>query len=1344
MVFIIEKITVKIMKKILLFLSFLLMSIGVFGTTETLTENEIKSNFTTSAHAYGDSPAEFNDGDVNWYLGSYNTTANSKWIQIRSNLGSYLKITIPENTEITDVTLTITSASNSSGGAQDITKHTAYSGRVALLTGDITGSASMTGVGYTNTITSNIATISPSGTNRILYLKTSAAARIWGITVTYVSSETTYTVTYNANGGTGTMKDSNSPYSSGATVTVLSNTFTAPSCKEFLKWGNSDGTDISNPFTITKDTVIYAQWTDIPSYSVTLKDSDIVLTQPNCTTGVTLPTREGCEGYTFVGWSTTNNTEWTTTQPTILTGTYKPSNNIDLYPVYTKTEGGNITWEPITSSLDDWSGEYVIVNPGGTHAMTSDFYEGTSGEFLGVSVNITNNKVVSPTDKMIWVVEKNGNNAQYSFKNKSTNSYANITGTDSKNADLSETTIWFTITTSGETGIWRVNSVLHSSRCFSYYDTRASFRTYANNNHTTGKLYKKSGGTTYYISSTDCSVEPPTPPTPEENIVDIIVWDTSYIKVDIKDEDIVSVSLDDKRLDVVENEATELFFSKYFEAETTVKLLGIYNGKKDSIDLSNYTIKAAAGDRHTTWDRTYELSGLGWIHSDEEIILYSYSSDANTDEVVSCITNYSKTGGFENYVRVQSGGIVNGLLQFNGDDAIGLFKGDKIIDIIGAGNSSSVDVSGLSHTGASGSNPKDTLGHVIDLDCWITDGADDSDGFSSVIGTNLCLLIRKSTVHSGDTAVKYNTTNFTTLATEWVGIPVSKHDSSTCKNFDYVGSFDYGNYYGSFEQIYEIDLSTPGILTDDGTYTLTLDATKYNLDTLPCTDLKFTLRYGNGTEKEEIYKVPIFIKSDSTVSGTGYPVLSKTICDSCDVVVMNGKSLKVNTTDTLKNRNVYVYPGATLIIPEGGKYKINSLTLRRDNNDVPYLSYKGSLNIKHGMFFEMRTDGSDWRWLTLPDNLRISTIGGNVRKDDGNIYTLFKHYDGAWRAEHGSGGWKLSPIDTVFNSGSGFIFGAYVPNSDTQKRLYRIPLDTNTLSQEKVSKFVTVYAYGNSNTAPNDKGWNVIGNPYYDSYVTGLDNPNAIRLSRLVKDTLSGAWNGKWIIDENAEVKDLRYIVIKSEETPEEIAAGGYKSVPIGIDNLELLPFTSFFIQAEDTAEVEFIKTSKKQRLVKTNYKPTGESFLRVCIGNNKTGCFISDKFTDEYEIGDDLTSLYSFYQSINGYKLLYSAVNDSIIEHGIKIYTSAGNLYLDDKTTIDDFEEINALYNGNWFDLLHGQSVNVSGEFILQAKRKVQNVATGLDKTNSDCIFDKYIQNGNVYIRKNNRIFTVLGELIK
>ena len=85
------------------------------------------------------------------------------------------------------------------------------------------------------------------------------------------SSTLTYDVTYDANGGTGTMTDSNSPYEENDEVTLLTNTFTAPEGKIWDSWevkdaSNNDITVTNGKFTMPASNVtVKAQWVDNPS-----------------------------------------------------------------------------------------------------------------------------------------------------------------------------------------------------------------------------------------------------------------------------------------------------------------------------------------------------------------------------------------------------------------------------------------------------------------------------------------------------------------------------------------------------------------------------------------------------------------------------------------------------------------------------------------------------------------------------------------------------------------------------------------------------------------------------------------------------------------------------------------------------------------------------------------------------------------------------------------------------------------------------------------------------------------------------------------------------------------------
>lgn len=129
-----------------------------------------------------------------------------------------------------------------------------------------------------------------------------------------------YTVTYNANGGTGTVPtDADSPYYTGSTVTVLGGGALSWESYTFTGWNtDADGAGISytagNSFTITGDVVLYAQW---------LADNYNVIYNANGGNGsyadsvqeygsdytVLKRTDTGIyrSGYTFTGWNTAAN-----------------------------------------------------------------------------------------------------------------------------------------------------------------------------------------------------------------------------------------------------------------------------------------------------------------------------------------------------------------------------------------------------------------------------------------------------------------------------------------------------------------------------------------------------------------------------------------------------------------------------------------------------------------------------------------------------------------------------------------------------------------------------------------------------------------------------------------------------------------------------------------------------------------------------------------------------------------------------------------------------------------------------------------------------------------------------
>lgn len=162
-----------------------LVSAGT-SETETLTNSEV-GDLSSSANLAYTTKKSYSGTNIDYNIYAYTDAKDRKWMQLKKDGGSRVEITAPG--KISNVEVTITSASNSSGGINDISKHTAYSGYVGLVTADCSFSSTSKNIGITNTITSNIASIDVNAKDQTesVILKVSTGARVWAISVTYGS-----------------------------------------------------------------------------------------------------------------------------------------------------------------------------------------------------------------------------------------------------------------------------------------------------------------------------------------------------------------------------------------------------------------------------------------------------------------------------------------------------------------------------------------------------------------------------------------------------------------------------------------------------------------------------------------------------------------------------------------------------------------------------------------------------------------------------------------------------------------------------------------------------------------------------------------------------------------------------------------------------------------------------------------------------------------------------------------------------------------------------------------------------------------------------------------------------
>lgn len=338
-----------------------------------------------------------------------------------------------------------------------------------------------------------------------------------------------YTVTFNYGAGTGTPALWVSGCDHGTSINlpaVTPNSF----AYEFEGWynGTTKVGDAGDTYTPTQDVTLQAHYTDATAWTLTfVNGSDEICTKTVYETQSENdrkasepyanytdygfdenPFTTQCTDAIFVGWTETpTDPAGTTTKPALVTFPYTVSADKTLYALWKLTVesgGGTATdFVKVTETPDDWSGDYIIVNSDGTRAMSNT---NPGGEMTTIDVTISANTISNPNPSSIWTVAEGGAANTYTFYNEKVSRYLYITGTSSTNAGLSTTAHNLKITLKNSTDkIYQIGGTgTTSERCFAYYASNKTFRTYAST-YNTGCLYRRVAGTTTYYSVPVCS-----------------------------------------------------------------------------------------------------------------------------------------------------------------------------------------------------------------------------------------------------------------------------------------------------------------------------------------------------------------------------------------------------------------------------------------------------------------------------------------------------------------------------------------------------------------------------------------------------------------------------------------------------------------------------------------------------------------------------------------------------------------------------------------------------------------------------------------------------------------------
>ena len=558
------------------------------------------------------------------------------------------------------------------------------------------------------------------------------------------------------------------------------------------------------------------------------------------------------------------------------------------------------------------------------------------------------------------------------------------------------------------------------------------------------------------------------------------------------------------------------------------------------------------------------------------------------------------------------------------------------------------------------------------------------------------------------------------------------------------------------------------------------DANQYEITGLPLMEnpakaltLEFEL---DAVTHSGTHTIPVML-SGGEHSISDLSEITKGVYNYTNLVVRDGATLTIDGTTKADNTfyDVTIYPTAKIVVPDGKKLSLHSLTFiggisevyngssyELNKYAVPELSLKGTLGkTVTTIDYLMRVDLSQMYSLALPYDVALS----DITYGDGSAIGLGTHlyvsaYDGAARAQNlgANKNWVYeTDFATKFGSatlkaGVGYTISAQPQAQGDKYAILRLPMKSNIASgKTEDAKSVAVTAHGaDKEIADNHKGWNLVANPYMAS-ISGDSEEYSELMLRYMEMLPGGTW--QWTGD------NQRYVTI-----PYNDGSGYYQ---LKFSEAVLQPFKNFFVQVGETGTLDFVLTSRQNapaRYMENNAEREVE--FEIMLGNelhqDNAGMLISEKYTPAYEINADLekmTGSMSLYTIYNGYKLAYNATSPNEAEEWIPvgyIVPKVGEytFKLDERTAVEDIIHIYLMDNetGIITDLIDNTYTFETSDkknenrFVISVvlSQKESGTTTGVDNLlQQDKQAQKFIYNDQLFILRDGVVYDAMGQRI-